>query len=85
MANTDSDQEIESEVETISLVGDYLNRGKFSVKMKGVLILPQPAHVHNLTWDEYPFEPCSNHCVMPERSDKSLAKFLFDPQFMLKT
>ena len=75
LANTDSDQEIEGEAETIALVGDYINRGKLPVKMKGVFIFPQPAHVHNLTWDEFPFEPCSIHCIMPERSDKSLARF----------
>ena len=68
MANSDSDQEIEGEA-------DILNRGKLPVKMHGVCVFPQPSHVHNLTWDEYPFETCSNHCVMPERTDKSLAKF----------
>ena len=84
MANTDSDQEIEGEAETISLVGDFINRGKLPVKMHGVLIFPQPSHVHNLTWDEYPFEPCSNHCVMPERTDKSLAKFYLTHSLCLK-
>ena len=72
MVNTYSDQDLEVEAEKISLVSDYLNRGKLPVKMHGVFVFPQPAYVHNLTWDEY---PCSNHCVMPERTDKSLAKF----------
>ena len=70
-SNSDSDQELEGEAETISLVGDFLNRGKLPVKMHGIFVFPQPAHVHNLTWDEYPFEPCGNQCVMPERTDKS--------------
>ena len=33
LVNTDSDQEIEGEAETISLVGDYINRGKLPVKI----------------------------------------------------
>ena len=84
MANNDSDQEVEGEAETISLVGDFLNRGKLPVKMHGVYVFPQPSHVHNLTWDEYPFEPCSNHCVIPERTDKSLAKFYLTHSLCLK-
>ena len=84
LVNTDSDQEIEGEAETIPLVGDYINRGKLPVKMQGVFIFPQPAHVHNLTWNEYPFEPCSNHCVMPERSDKSLPRFYLTHSLCLK-
>ena len=52
LVNTDSDPEIEGEAETISLVGDYINRGKLPVKMQGVFIFPQPAHVHNLIWNE---------------------------------
>ena len=38
MANTDSDQDLEGEAETISLVGDFLNRGKLPVKMHGIFI-----------------------------------------------
>ena len=33
LVNTDSDQEIEGEAETISLVDDYINRGKLPVKI----------------------------------------------------
>ena len=84
MGNSDSDQEIEGEAETISLVGDFINRGKLPVKMHGVFVFPQPSHVYNLTWDEHPFEPCSNHCVMPERTDKSLAKFCLTHSLCLK-
>ena len=75
MYNTDSDQDLEGEAETMSLVGAYLNRGKLPVKIHGVFIFPQPVYVHNLTWNEHPFEHCANHCVMPEKSDKSFAKF----------
>ena len=84
MSNSDSDQDLEGEAETISLVGDFLNRGKLPVKMHGVFIFPQPTHVHNLTWDEYPFEPCGNHCVMPDRTDKSIAKFYLTHSLCLK-
>ena len=84
LENTDSDQENEGDAETISLVGDYINRGKLPVKMQGVFIFPQPAHVHNLTWNEYPFEPCRNNCVMPERSDKSLPRFYLTHSLCLK-
>ena len=79
MYNTDSDQDLEGEAETMSLVGAYLNRGKLPVKINGVFIFPQPVYVHNLTWNEHPFEHCANHCVMPERSDKSFCQILSDP------
>ena len=79
LANTDSDKKIEGEAETIALVGDYINSGKLPVKMKGIFIF-----LSQLTWDEYPFESCSNHCVMPERSDKSLARFYLTQSLCLK-
>ena len=72
--NTDSDQEINGEAEFISLVGEYINRGKF----------PQPTNLHDLTWNEYPYEPCSNHCVMPSRTDKSFARFYLTHSLCLK-
>ena len=53
MANIDSDQEIEGEAETISLVGDFINRGKLPVKMHGVFVFPQPSHVNNLGMNIY--------------------------------
>ena len=37
MSNSDSDQDLEGEAETISLVGDFLNRGKLPVKCMGYL------------------------------------------------
>ena len=48
LTNCDSYQEI-GEAEIISLVGDFMNRGKLPVKMHGVFIFPQPTNVHNLT------------------------------------
>ena len=84
MSNTDSDQDLEGEAETISLVGDLLNRGKLPVKTAWDIYFPQPTHVHNLTWDEYPYEPCESHCVMPERTDKSIAKFYLTHSLCLK-
>ena len=36
---------------------------------------PKDYHVHNHTWTEYPDEPCSPHCMIPTRADKSFAKF----------
>ena len=85
MYNTDSDQDLEGEAETMSLVGAYLNRGKLPVKIHGVFIFPQPVYVHNLTWNEHPFEHCANHCVMPERTDKSFAKFYLTHSLCSKT
>ena len=84
MSNTDSDQDLEGEAETISLVGELLNQGKLPVKLHGIFIFPQPTHVHNLTWDEYPFEPCESHCVMPDKTDKSIAKFYLTHSLCLK-
>ena len=40
MVNSDSDQELEGEAETISLVGDFLNRGKLPVKKHGLYVFP---------------------------------------------
>ena len=84
LTNCDSDQDTEGEAEIISLVGEILNRGKLPVKIHGVFVFPQPMYVHNLTWNEHPFEPCGNHCVMPERTDKSIAKFYLTHSLCLK-
>ena len=84
MSNSDSDLDLEGEAETISLVGDFINRGKLPEKLHGIFIFPQPTNIHNLTWDEYPFEPCGDHCVTPERSDKSIAKFYLTHSLCLK-
>ena len=84
MSNSDSDIDLEGEVETKSLVGEFINRGKLPEKLHGIFIFPQPTNTHNLTWDEYPFEPCGDHCVTPERSDKSIAKFYLTHSLCLK-
>ena len=75
MSNSDSDLDLDGEAETICLVGE---------KLHGIFIFPQPTNVHNLTWDEYPFEPCGDHCETPERSDKSIAKFYLTHSLCLK-
>lgn len=84
LVNMDSDQEIEGKAETITLVGDYINRGKLPVQMNGVFIFPQPPNIYNLTWNEYPYEPYSNHCVMPVKTDRSLARFYLTHSLCLK-
>ena len=84
MSNSDSDLDVEGEAETKSLVGEFINRGKLPEKLHGIFIFPQPTNTHNLTWDEYPFEPCGDHCVTPERSDKSIAKFYLTHSLCLK-
>ena len=84
MSNSDSDLDLEGEAETKSLVGEFINRGKLPEKLHGIFIFPQPTNTHNLTWDEYPFEPCGDHCVTPERSDKSIAKFYLTHSLCLK-
>ena len=75
MPNEDSDLEQNEDVELISLIGDYVNRKKIPIQINGVNIFPQPTNIHNLTWHEYPDEPCSNHCLMPDDTDKSFVKF----------
>ena len=84
LQNTDSDQEIDREAELISLVGEYINRGKLPREIHKVLLFPQPTNLHDLTWNEYPYEPCSNHCVMPSRTDKSFARFYLTHSLCLK-
>ena len=84
MSNSDSDSDLDGEAETKLLVGNLINRGKLPIKLHGVFVFPQPTNIHNLTWDEYPFEPCGDHCVTPERSDKSIAKFYLTHSLCLK-
>ena len=40
MSNSDSDLDIEGEAETVSLVGEFINRGKLPEKLHGILIFP---------------------------------------------
>ena len=68
----------------VSLVGEYINRSKLPRKMHGVYLFPHPTHLHDLTWNEYRYEPWSNHCVMPSRTDKSFARFYLTHSHCLK-
>ena len=54
----------------------FFNTGKLPTRLHGVDLYPQSYHVHNHTWSEYSDEPCSPHCMIPNRIDKSFAKFL---------
>ena len=45
------------------------------LQINGVYIFPQENNVHNLDWIEYQDQPCTDHCVIPHRTDKSFAKF----------
>ena len=47
-------------------------------------VFPQPTNLYDLTWNEYPNEPCSNHCVMPSRTDRSFARFYLTHSSCLK-
>ena len=72
---SDSDLDFEGESDGKNILSDYLTTGKLPIKMHGVDIYPQSHHVHNHTWSEYSDEPCSPHCMIPHRTDKSFAKF----------
>ena len=84
LQNTDSDQELDGEAELINLVGAYINIGKLPRKIHGIYLFPQLYNLHDLTWNEYPFEPCSDHCVMPSRTDKSIARFYLAHSLYMK-
>ena len=73
--NSDSDLDFEGETDGKNILSDYLNTGKLPIRLYGVDIYPQSYHVHNHTWSEYPDESCSPHCMIPNRTDKSFAKF----------
>ena len=73
--NSDSDLDFEGETEGKNILSEYLNTGKLPTRLHGVYLYPQSYHVHNHTWTEYPDEPCSPHCMIPTRTDKSFAKF----------
>ena len=73
--NPDSDLDFEGETEGKNILTEYLNTGKLPTRLHGVYLYPQDYHVHNQTWSEYPDEPCSPHCMIPTRADKSFAKF----------
>ena len=83
--NSDSDLDFEGETDGKNILSDYLTTGKLPIKMHGVDIYPQSYHVHNHTWSEYSDEPCSPRCMIPNRTDKSFAKFYLTNSLCQKT
>ena len=84
LPNEDSDQELDREVELINMMGSYINRNRLPLQINGVYIFPQTSNVHNLKWEEYPDQPCSDHCIIPNSRDKSFAKFYLIHSLCLK-
>ena len=68
--NSDSDLDFEGKDEGKNILTEYL-----PTRLHGVYLYPQDYHVHGHSWNEYPDEPCSPHCIIPARADKSFAKF----------
>ena len=76
LPNDDSDTELDKEVELINMMGSYINRNRIPIQINGVYIFPQSNNnIHDLRWEEYPNELCSDHCVIPINTDKSFARF----------
>ena len=73
--NLDSDLDFQGEAEAKNIIGEFYNAGKLPARLHGVLLFPQDYNVHGYSWNEYPDEPCSPHCVIPNRADKGFAKF----------
>ena len=65
-------------------MSSYLNRNRMPLQINGVYIFPQENNVHDLQWIEYQDEPCTDHCVNPQRTDKSFAKFYLTHSLCLK-
>ena len=84
LPNKDSDQELDREVELINMMGSYINRKRIPIKINSVYIFPQTNNIHDLKWEEYPDQPCTNHCVIPNSRDKSFAKFYLIHSLCLK-
>ena len=80
----DSDNDLDMEVELINMMSSYINRNRMPLQINGVYIFPQENNVHNLDWIEYQDQPCTDHCVMPQRTDKSFAKFYLTHSLCLK-
>ena len=66
------------------MMSSYINRNRMPLQINGVYIFPQENNVHNLEWIEYQDQPCTDHCVMPHRTDKSFAKFYLTHSLCLK-
>ena len=84
MPNEDSDLELDREVELINMMGSYVNRNRIPIQINGVYIFPQANNIHDLRWEEYPDEACSDHCVRPRNTDKTFARFYLTHSLCLK-
>ena len=85
LPNDDSDTELDREVELIIMMGSYINRNRIPIQINGVYIFPQSNNnIHDLRWEEYPNEPCSDHCVISINTDKSFARFYLTHSLCLK-
>ena len=84
MPNKDSDLELDREVELINMMGSYVNRNRIPIQINGVYIFPQANNIHDLRWEEYPNESCSDHCVRPRNTDKTFARFYLTHSLCLK-
>ena len=82
MLNEDSDLELDREVELINMMGSYVNRNRIPIQINGVYIFPQSNNIHDLRWEEYPDEACSDHCV--RNTDKTFARFYLMHSLCLK-
>ena len=82
--NSDSDLDFEGELEAKNIISDFCNTGKLPTRLHGVYLHPQDYNVHGHSWNEYPDEPCSPHCVIPNRADKGFAKFYLSHRFCQK-
>ena len=80
----DSDTDLDREVELSNMMSSYINRNRMPLQINGVYIFPQENNVHNLEWIEYQDQPCTDHCVVPHRTDKSFAKFYLTHSLCLK-
>ena len=66
LPNDYSDIELDREVELINMMGSYINRNRIPIQINGLYIFSQSNNnIHDLRWEEYPDEPCSDHCVIP--------------------
>ena len=85
LPNEDSDIELDREVELINMMGSYVNRNRIPIQINGVYIfLQRNNNIHDLKWEEYPDEPCSDHCVIPRNTNKSFARFYLTHSLCLK-
>ena len=67
------------------MMGSYINRNRIPIQINGVYIFPQSNNnIHDLRWEEYPNEPCSDHCVIPINTDKSFTRFYLTHSLCLK-